>query len=169
MSTDELRERVKRLMPQARQDLARMVSFKSVYDPAGRPPDDCDQMVDFTIDLFSGVGLQEVRAYETSDGSKAICGHVAGPPGAPTVLLYFHHDVQPALGEEAWTTPAWELTERDGRWYGRGAADCKGNIVTHLTALPRPRRSAAGEREDHRRGIGGARRRRPRRLRATAP
>ena len=92
-------------------------------------------MVDFTVDLFSGVGLQEVRAYETSDGSKAVCGHAHGPPGAPTVLLYFHHDVQPPLDEDAWLSPVWEMTERDGRWYGRGTADCKGNIVTHLTAL----------------------------------
>uniref|UniRef100_UPI001891BD5D M20/M25/M40 family metallo-hydrolase n=1 Tax=Dietzia sp. SYD-A1 TaxID=2780141 RepID=UPI001891BD5D len=36
---------------------------------------------------------------------------------------------------DEWTTPPWELTERDGRWYGRGAADCKGNLVAHLTAL----------------------------------
>ena len=98
-------------------------------------PQDCDDMVDFTVGLFSGVGLQEVRAYETSDGSKAVCGHAQGPPGAPTVLLYFHHDVQPPLDEDAWLSPVWELTERDGRWYGRGTADCKGNIVTHLTAL----------------------------------
>ena len=59
-------------------------------------------MVDFTIDLFSGVGLQDVRAYETADGSKAVCGHARGPQGAPTVLLYFHHDVQPPLDEDAW-------------------------------------------------------------------
>ena len=123
-------------MPQAKEDLARMVSFKSVYDPRSLPPpQDCDDMVDFTVGLFSGVGLQEVRAYETSDGSKAVCGHAEGPPGAPTVLLYFHHDVQPPLDEDAWLSPVWEMTERDGRWYGRGAADCKGNIVTHLTAL----------------------------------
>ena len=51
------------------------------------------------------------------------------------MLLYCHYDVQPPLGEDAWTSPVWELTERDGRWYGRGAADCKGNIVMHLTAL----------------------------------
>jgi cysteinylglycine-S-conjugate dipeptidase len=112
-----------------------MVSFKSVYDPKSRPPQDCDQMVDYTIELFTGVGLQDVRAYATSDGSKTVCGHAAGPPGAPTVLLYFHHDVQPSLDDAAWESPAWELTERDGRWYGRGAADCKGNIVTHLIAL----------------------------------
>jgi cysteinylglycine-S-conjugate dipeptidase len=135
MSADALRERVRQLMPQAKQDLARMVAYKSVYDPSAPPPEDCDKMVDLTIDLFTGVGLQEVRAYETSDGSKAVCGHAQGPPGVPTVLLYFHHDVQPPLNEDAWLSPVWEMTERDGRWYGRGAADCKGNIVTHLTAL----------------------------------
>ncbi len=135
MSSDALRQRVQQLMPQAKHDLARMVAYKSVYDPSAPPPEDCDKMVDLTIDLFTGAGLQDVRAYETSDGSKAICGHATGPPGAPTVLLYFHHDVQPPLGEDAWLSPVWTLTERDGRWYGRGAADCKGNIVTHLTAL----------------------------------
>jgi acetylornithine deacetylase/succinyl-diaminopimelate desuccinylase-like protein len=112
-----------------------MVAFGSVYDPGTPPPDDCNKMVDLTIDLFTDAGLHDVTAYETSDGSKAVCGHAAGPPGAPTVLLYFHHDVQPPLDEAAWVTPPWQLTEREGRWYGRGSADCKGNIVTHLTAL----------------------------------
>jgi acetylornithine deacetylase/succinyl-diaminopimelate desuccinylase-like protein len=92
-------------------------------------------MVDWLLRAFTHVGLQDVRGYDTPDGSVAVCGHACGPPGAPTVLLYFHHDVQPPLDEAAWTTPVWSLTEVDGRWYGRGAADCKGNIAMHLTAL----------------------------------
>jgi len=135
MSVDLLRERVKRLMPRAKEDLARMVSFRSVYDPREPPPEDCDRMVDFTLDAFSAAGARDVEAHETSDGSKVVRGHIPGPAGAPTVLLYFHHDVQPPLDDAAWDTPTWELTERNGRWYGRGASDCKGNIVVHLTAL----------------------------------
>ena len=52
------------------------------------------------------------------------------------MLLYCHYDVQPPLGEDAWETPPFALTPRDdGRWYGRGAADDKGGLVTHVTAL----------------------------------
>jgi acetylornithine deacetylase/succinyl-diaminopimelate desuccinylase-like protein len=128
-------------MPQAWDDLAHMVAFKSVADEKQFPPEECEKMVDWTIGAFSGVGVQEVRAYETADGSKTVCGHAPGPPDAPTVLLYFHHDVQPPADETAWLSPPWELTEREGRWYGRGAADCKGSIAVHLTAL----RALAGE------------------------
>jgi cysteinylglycine-S-conjugate dipeptidase len=135
VSVDELRAKIKSLMPQAKTDLAQMVAFRSVYDPKQFPPEGCQAMVDYLIEAFTAVGLHDVRSYETADGSLAVYGEKTGPPGAPTVLLYFHHDVQPPLDDAAWHTPVWELTERDGRWYGRGAADCKGNIAMHLTAL----------------------------------
>ena len=141
MSTEALRDKIKALMPQAKRDLAQMVAFRSVHDAAQFPPAECAGMVDWLLTAFTAAGLQDVRGYDTPDGSVAVCGHAAGPPGAPTVLLYFHHDVQPPLDDAAWTTPVWELTEVNGRWYGRGAADCKGNIAMHLTAL----RALAGE------------------------
>jgi acetylornithine deacetylase/succinyl-diaminopimelate desuccinylase-like protein len=119
-------------MQQARDDLAQAVSFRSVAD--GTEPVECERMAQWTVDAFSDLGMQDVAAHGTSDGSKTVSGRMPGPPGAPTVLLYFHHDVQPA-GDEGWKSPPWQLTERDGRWYGRGAADCKGSIAVHLTAL----------------------------------
>jgi cysteinylglycine-S-conjugate dipeptidase len=132
---DDLRAAVRGLMGQARSDLAELVAFKSVADPKLFPPEECENAAQWVVDAFSAVGLQDVTMSKTPDGSHAVHGSAPGPAGTPTVLLYCHYDVQPPLGEDAWQSPIWELTERDGRWYGRGAADCKGNIVMHLTAL----------------------------------
>lgn len=135
MTDEGLRERVHREMPRAKDDLTAMVGFRSVHDPEVSPPEECDKMVAWLQEAFTEVGFADVDAHETADGSKAVTGHLEGPDDAPTVLLYFHHDVQPPLGDDEWRSPVWELTERDGRWYGRGAADCKGNIAMHLAAL----------------------------------
>ena len=84
--------------------------------------------------LRGGSGSPTRASNETPDGSQAVVGSRPVPdPDAPTVLLYAHYDVQPPLDDDAWRTPPFELTEVDGRWYGRGAADCKGNILMHLT------------------------------------
>ena len=131
----ELRDTVQGLMGRAKDDLAELVSFRSVADAKQYPPEECHKAAQWVVDAFTDVGLQDVTMSPTADGSMAVHGHAPGPEGSPTVLLYSHYDVQPPLGEEAWKSPVWELTERDGRWYGRGAADCKGNIVMHLTAL----------------------------------
>ncbi|WP_208866057.1 dipeptidase [Kitasatospora cheerisanensis] len=122
-------------MGRARADLAELVAIPSVADPRQQPPARCREAAEWVAAAFSEVGLRDVRLVETPDGSLAVLGHRPPPPGAPTVLLYCHYDVQPPLGEELWVSPPFELTERDGRWYGRGAADCKGNLVMHLTAL----------------------------------
>jgi acetylornithine deacetylase/succinyl-diaminopimelate desuccinylase-like protein len=132
----ELRERVAGLMSQAREELSEFVAMKSVADPRQFPPEECAAAAQWAVDKFSELGFSDVRLAETADGSQAVVGfRPCSKPVAPTVLLYSHYDVQPPLDEDAWRTPPFELTEVDGRWYGRGAADCKGNIVTHLTAL----------------------------------
>lgn len=135
MSVEELRGAVTSLMPRAKDELAELVSFKSVADAKQFPPEECEKAASWVAAAFEAEGFQDVGAHETPDGSKAVVGHRPGPAGSPTVLLYCHYDVQPPLDDSAWQTPVWELTEKDGRWYGRGAADCKGNIVMHLTAL----------------------------------
>jgi acetylornithine deacetylase/succinyl-diaminopimelate desuccinylase-like protein len=56
-------------------------------------------------------------------------------PGVPTVLVYGHYDVQPAEPLEKWTTPPFEPTRRDGKLYGRGVTDDKGQLFTHLKSV----------------------------------
>jgi len=132
----DLRERIAKLMNQVRPELAELVAIPSVADPRLFPPDECVRAARWVRDAFAGAGFSDARLAEMADGSQAVLGSRPGPdPDAPTVLLYAHYDVQPPLNEADWRTPPFELTEAGGRWYGRGAADCKGNIMMHLTAL----------------------------------
>ena len=134
--SDALAETVAALMPRARAELARagVLPFgrRSAAVPARasarRPPS-------WVADALRTEGFQDVALLDTPDGTQSVYGLLPGPQGAPTVLLYAHYDVQPPLDESAWVSPPFELTERDGRWYGRGAADCKGGVLMHLTAL----------------------------------
>jgi cysteinylglycine-S-conjugate dipeptidase len=135
MPADDLRDAVNGLMGRAKDDLAELVAFKSVADPKQFPPEECHNAAQWVVNAFTEAGMDNAAMSRTADGSMAVHGHIPGPDGTPTVLLYCHYDVQPPLGEDDWETPVFELTEKDGRWYGRGSADCKGNIVMHLTAL----------------------------------
>ncbi|WP_030059036.1 MULTISPECIES: dipeptidase [Streptomyces] len=130
-----LADAVRSLMDRARTDLAELVAFPSVADPRQFPVEECEKAARWVADAFAAEGLTNVQLLDTPDGTQSVYAELPGPAGAPTVLLYSHYDVQPPLDEDAWISPAFELTERDGRWYGRGAADCKGNILMHLTAL----------------------------------
>jgi acetylornithine deacetylase/succinyl-diaminopimelate desuccinylase-like protein len=132
----ELRERIAGLMSQTREELGEFVALRSVADPRQFPPEECAAAAQWALGKFSELGFSDVHLAETADGSQAVVGsRPCSRAGAPTVLLYSHYDVQPPLDEDAWRTPPFQLTEVDGRWYGRGAADCKGNIVVHLLAL----------------------------------
>jgi cysteinylglycine-S-conjugate dipeptidase len=123
------------LMPRAREELTELVAFQSVADPEQFPRSECEAAAGWVVDALRAEGFEDVALLDTPDGTQSVYGHLPGPEGAPTVLLYAHYDVQPPLDLAGWETPPFELTERNGRWYGRGAADCKGGLIMHLLAL----------------------------------
>ena len=67
-----------------------------------------------------------------TDGNPVVTGEWTGAPGAPTVLVYGHYDVQPTGSPREWRTPPFELTVAGGKAYGRGATDDKGPILVVL-------------------------------------
>ncbi|KOX19501.1 MULTISPECIES: dipeptidase [unclassified Streptomyces] len=135
MTANPIAETVRSLMPRARTELTELVAFESVADENVAPRSECEAAANWVADALRAEDFQDVALLDTPDGSQAVYGMLPGPAGAPTVLLYAHYDVQPKLDESAWLSPPFELTERDGRWYGRGTADCKGGVVLHLLAL----------------------------------
>jgi acetylornithine deacetylase/succinyl-diaminopimelate desuccinylase-like protein len=129
----ELREAVEREMPGLRRDLETLVRIPSV-SAAAFDQSHVDASAEAVAGLLRGEGMQDVMVLREG-GAPAVVGHLPGPQGSPTVLLYAHHDVQPPGDDADWTTPPFEPTERGGRLYGRGAADDKAGVVAHLAAL----------------------------------
>jgi acetylornithine deacetylase/succinyl-diaminopimelate desuccinylase-like protein len=135
MPSNPVAETVASLMPTARTELTELVAFRSVADFDQFPKSESEGAANWVADALRTEGFQDVALLDTPDGTQSVYGYLPGPEGAKTVLLYAHYDVQPPLDEAGWTSPPFELTERDGRWYGRGTADCKGGVIMHLLAL----------------------------------
>src|SRR3954451_13254304 len=132
--TDDLRATVRALMPALRSDLEDLVRIQSVSaDPARTG--EVWRSADAVADLFRAEGFAQVDIVSIEGGLPAVIAHKAGPAGAPTVLLYAHHDVQPENDHADWDSPPFEPTERGDRLYARGAADDKAGIAAHLGAL----------------------------------
>ncbi|BBX08934.1 dipeptidase [Mycolicibacterium aichiense] len=129
----DLVERVQAVLPSVRADLEDLVRIQSVWaDPARR--DEVHRSAQAVADLLSSAGFAKVEIV-AEGGAPAVIAHHPAPPGAPTVLLYAHHDVQPEGEASQWDSDPFEPTERDGRLYGRGTADDKAGIATHLAAF----------------------------------
>lgn len=132
LSTAELAARVAALMPGVRRDLEMLTAIPSVsldsFDQAH-----VDSSATAVAELLRAEGLDVDIVRE--GGRPAVIATLPAPAGAPTVLLYAHHDVQPPGDDKDWTSPPFEPVERDGRLYGRGAADDKAGVMAHIAAI----------------------------------
>src|SRR4051812_16979582 len=132
--SENLRAKVAGVLPGVRQDLEDLVRIESVSaDPARAA--EVRRSAGAVGGLSRAEGFEPVDIVSADGGAPAVIAHKPGPEGAPTVLLYAHHDVQPENDHADWNSPPFEPTERDGRLYGRGAADDKAGIAAHLGAL----------------------------------
>jgi acetylornithine deacetylase/succinyl-diaminopimelate desuccinylase-like protein len=124
---------VREVLPSVRRDLEDLVRIESVWaDPARRT--EVQRSAEAVAKLLSDAGFPDVQIV-SEGGAPAVIARYPAPAGAPTVLLYAHHDVQPEGDHGQWESPPFEPTERDGRLYGRGTADDKAGIATHLAAF----------------------------------
>ena len=94
---------------------------------------DVRRAAEWLRDSISEAGL-EAKIHETG-GHPVVTGEWRGAPGAPTILVYGHYDVQPAEPLELWKSPPFEPTVRDGNIYARGSVDDKGQLFLHVKAL----------------------------------
>ena len=133
LTESQLRAAVAAQMPGVRADLENLVRIPGIaFD--GFDHSQVERSAEAVAQLLRGAGLPEVSIVR-DEGQPAVIGRRPAPDGAPTVLLYAHHDVQPVGDRQAWLTDPFKPTERDGRLYGRGAADDKAGIMVHIAAL----------------------------------
>jgi acetylornithine deacetylase/succinyl-diaminopimelate desuccinylase-like protein len=134
MDTPQLRERIAADMPATIADLERLVRIPSM-GYAGYDPTNVRASAEATRDCLVAAGITSARLLELDGGHPAVFGQIDGPVGAPTVLLYAHHDVQPEGPLEEWDTPPFEPVVREGRMYGRGTADDKCGVAIHAAVV----------------------------------
>ena len=114
--------------------LKELVRIPSVSFP-GFDPGPVRTSAEAVSQLLTECGLPGVRLLETGIGHPSVFGAWSDAPGKPTILMYAHHDVQPTGREELWTSPPFKPEERNGRLFGRGAADDKGGVSMIASAV----------------------------------
>jgi cysteinylglycine-S-conjugate dipeptidase len=115
-------------------DLADLVAVPSISTDFSHQQE-IHKVAAVTCEQMRQAGLQNVEILRCGDSNPFAYGEWLGAPGKPTVFLYAHNDVQPINFAEQWESDPWKLTPRDGRLFGRGAADDKGAITAQLGAV----------------------------------
>ncbi len=133
-AVDDVLETLHRQMPDTRRWLEELVRIPSVSALEAHR-DDLRRSADATARLLERAGCTDVALLEVGDAPPYVTANAHSGRTGPTVLLYAHHDVQPAATANHWTSPPFEPTERGGRLYGRGAADDKAGILAHVAAI----------------------------------
>jgi acetylornithine deacetylase/succinyl-diaminopimelate desuccinylase-like protein len=119
--------------PRFLEELKQFLRIPSISTlPENRP--DIDRAAEFVATALRKAGMENVELIQTA-GHPLVYADWLHAPGKPTVLCYGHYDVQPADPLELWTTPPFEPAERDGNLYGRGTADDKGQLYSHIKAI----------------------------------
>jgi cysteinylglycine-S-conjugate dipeptidase len=133
-SPGDVRTKVSSIFAGVREDLERLVEIPSI-STAGFNPIPVRKSAHATAEWLRKSGLGEVQLLEIEGAHPAVFGAARAAPQVPTVLLYAHHDVQPAGPAGHWESPPFEPAERAGRLFGRGTADDKAGIAVHAAAL----------------------------------
>ena len=118
-------------------DLADLVAVQSISTD-GEHDAEIGRSAELTCAQMRAAGLKDVAVLKTHDSLPYAYGEWLDAPGKPTVFLYAHHDVQPVndVGDAKWQqADPFVLTRKDGRLFGRGAADDKGAITCQLAAI----------------------------------
>ncbi|MEV8399990.1 dipeptidase [Streptomyces niveus] len=115
-------------------DLAEWLRIPSV---SAQPEHDADvrRSADWLAASLRETGFPVTEIWETPGAPAVFAEWPSDDPGAPVVLVYGHHDVQPAAREDGWRTDPFEPVVQDGRLYARGAADDKGQVFFHTLGV----------------------------------
>ncbi len=134
MSHSDLAKAVSEQFPKMVEILSDLVRIPSVSAP-GYPPEPMLRSAEAIRDRLLEVGFARAEVAEIEGARPAVYGSIPAPEGAPTVLLYAHHDVQPPGPADEWETAPFEPFQRDGRLFGRGASDDKSGVIMHLGSV----------------------------------
>ncbi|WP_446039901.1 dipeptidase [Streptomyces sp. SID1121] len=96
---------------------------------------DVRRSADWLAAKLQETGFPVTEIWETPGAPAVFAEWPSDDPAAPTVLVYGHHDVQPAAREDGWASDPFEPVVRNGRMYGRGAADDKGQVFFHTLGV----------------------------------